>query len=218
MELDWKEVGREGLLVLFAAVILTATFALYSKFTNRYLFLLLLFFILIILVNIVTKKIFAYFYESDIKTNLWQVYQFGFPRKSHFNKPLPMIWLPPVLAFITKGFVAWMPILEFDITPRVERVTRRHGLYRFSEMTEWHVAVISAMGIIANLVFAVIAYLLTIWVPGLEELARLNVYYAVWSLLPISSLDGSKILFGSRILWFALVVVCIIFLGFALMP
>jgi hypothetical protein len=218
MEFDWKEVGKEGLLVLFASVILTATFALCSSFTNQYLFLLLLFFVLIILVNIATKKISAYFFESDIKIKLWEVYQYWLTKKSHFNRALPMIWLPPVLAFLSKGFIAWMPVLEFDITPRVERVTRRHGLYRFSEMTEWHVALISAMGIAANLAFAVLAYIISVWVPGLEELARLNVYYAVWSLLPISSLDGSKILFGSKILWFALGVICLIFLAFALVP
>lgn len=218
MDINWKELGIEVLLVLFAAIVLTATFAIYSSFSNQYLFLLLLFFILILLVNILTKKIFAYFLEANIKTKLWEVYQFWFTKKSHFNRPLPMIWLPPVLAFLTKGIVVWIPVLEFDITPRVERVTRRHGLYRFSEMTEWHIALLSGLGIIANLIFAVLAYLLTIWIPGLEMLAKLNIYYACWSLLPLSSLDGSKILFGSKILWFALGIICLIFLGFTFVP
>lgn len=219
MEMDWKEVGKEALLILFAAVVLTATFALYnSSFTNKYLFLLLLFFILVILVNVIVKKIIAYSFESNIKVKLWEVYQYWFTSKAHFNRPLPMIWFPPVLAFLTKGIVGWMPVLEFDITPRVERVTRRHGLYRFSEMTEWHVAVISGMGIFANLVFAILAYILTVWVPGLEMLAKLNIYYACWSLLPISSLDGSKILFGSKLVWFALGIICLIFLGFTFVP
>lgn len=218
MEIDWKEVGTEALLILFASVILTATFAIYSSFTNQKLFLILLFFVLIILVNIITKKIMAYYFESKIKVKMWEVYQYWFTTKAHFNRPLPMIWLPPILAFLAKGMVRWIPVLEFDITPRVERVTRRHGLYRFSEMTEWHVAIISAIGIIANLIFAIIVYLFTIWVPGLEMLAKLNIYYACWSLLPISSLDGSKILFGSKILWFALGIVALIFLGFTFVP
>ena len=109
----------------------------------------------------------------------------------------------------------WLAILEFDVKPRIERVSRRHGLYRFSEMTDWHIAVIAAAGVFANILLAIISYSISGYFPGLETsfeyFAKLNVYYALWSLVPLSSLDGSKILFGSKLLWLTLAIITGIF-------
>jgi hypothetical protein len=167
-------------------------------------------------VNVIAKKVIAYTLESDVKTKFWEIYNYGFRRGEHFRKPLPMLWLPFLFSFVTKGIFSWMPILECDITPRVERVSKRHGLYRFSEMTEWHVALISVAGITANLILAVILYILMATInPGFEQFARLNIFYATWCLLPLSSLDGTKIFMGSKILWFTTLIICLFFLAFA---
>ena len=115
------------------------------------------------------------------------------------------------LYILTKANFLWLAILDYDITPRTERVSRRHGLYRFSEMTEWHIALIVAAGLAANLVLAAAGYF-----AGFETFAKLNIYFALWSLIPISSLDGSKILFGSRILWITLLIILAIFLSYGL--
>lgn len=153
-------------------------------------------FLLVIGVNILAKKITAYRLEADIKTKLWEMYYIGFQEKSHFKKPIPMIWLTPLLSLISRGILTWMPILEFEVTPRTERISKRHELYRFANMTEWHIALIVFWGIVANIVLYIALNLL-----GLNEIAKISLYYSAWSIIPISSLDGSKLLFGSRKLW-----------------
>jgi len=219
MEFDWKEVG----IIFLAAIILGITFSFpitaETVFNYSLIFYFTLFFLVIIAVNVIAKKIMAYLLEANVKTKLWEVYFFGFRAKEHFNKPLPMIWVPLLFSFLTNGFLKWIPVLEFDVTPRVERVSRRHGLYRFSEMTEWHIALIAVVGIFANLLLAIIGYFgLATINPIFESFALWNIFYASWCLLPVSSLDGTKIFFGSRVLWFTMLIICAVFLGFALYP
>lgn len=207
--MDLKETGREILVVILASVIIALTISLKD---SSLLFYALVSFLIIIVLNVVVKKIVAYYLEADLKTKLWSVYQYGFRKASHFKVPLPMVWLPLVIGFLSRGFFWWLGILEFDLEPRTERVSRRHGLYRFSEITEWHLAVIAVFGVVANLVIALIGYL-----TGFEQFARFSIYFAAWNLIPFSSLDGSKVFFGSKALWIVISVITAIFLGYALL-
>ena len=172
----------------------------------------LLSFLIIIAGSIGVKKLVAYHYEADISTKFWEFYQFGFRKGKHLKKSLPMIWFPIVLALFSQGHIWWMGILQFDIKAKPERVSKRHGLYRFSEMTEWHIAVISAWGVVACLVFSVVGYVL-----GLDQFAKLAIFYATWSIIPFSNLDGSKIFFGNRALWATIATITGFFLASALM-
>lgn len=199
---------KEIITIILAIIILSLSISLNNTSILLYS---VISFLIIIGLNVITKKIVGCFLEAKVKTKFWEWYQYWFTKKSHFKKPIPMIWLPIVLSFVTKGFFWWLAALEFDLEPRKERVSRRHGLYRFSELTEWHTAWIAAAGIIVNLVLAIVGY-----ITGFEAFARLNIYFAAWSLLPLSSLDGSKIFFGSKALWFTFLVIVAIFLGYAL--
>jgi Zn-dependent protease len=98
-----------------------------------------------------------------------------------------------------------MASLTFEVKAKTYRAARRHGLYTFSEMTESHIAYIAAAGILANLIFAVIGYLV-----GFTEFSVLNLYYALFNLLPLSKLDGNKIFFGNLILWSFLVCLAVV--------
>ena len=120
--------------------------------------------------------------------------------------PFVLIWLSYPF-----GFLKILTFLQFDAKPSITRVAKRRGAYRYSELTEWHIALIAGGGIIATLVLALIAYLL-----NYPELARFAIFYSSWNtLLPISQLDGCKILFGSKIFWFILSAICLIGLVFA---
>ena len=77
-------------------------------------------------------------------------------------------------------------------------------------MTEYHIGVIAGWGILANLFFALIGYLI-----GFTEFARLNIYFAFFNIIPLSNLDGNKIFFGSFIFWSFLAILTIIGLGYA---
>jgi hypothetical protein len=153
-------------------------------------------FLIIITANILVKKIIGYNFETFVRTKFWTWKQYGLRKQEHFKNPIPMLWLPLLLSLFSKGVITWLGILEFDVEARAERASKRHGLYRFSQVTEWHMALIATWGIIANIALAIIAYII-----GFELFAKLSIYYAAWSIVPIGRLDGSKIFFASRGLW-----------------
>lgn len=105
-----------------------------------------------------------------------------------------------------------MASLVFDVKPRVYRSAKRFGLYTFSDVTEYHLGLIAASGIALNLILAVVGYFL-----GFALFARLNIYFAFFNILPIADLDGSKILFGSKILWSFLASLVLIGMLFAIL-
>lgn len=206
--MDRNESLKELVTIVLASIVL----ALVVAFGNRSIFLITaLSFFIILGSNTLAKKVIGHHFETQVRVSFWKMYRFGFRKDTHFKFPLPMIWLPLVLTLFSKGLLWVLAALEFDVEAKSERVSRRHGLYRFSQVTEWHVAWIATGGIITNLVLAIVGYSL-----GYELFAKLSIYYAVWSIIPISSLDGTKILFGNRVLWLILFLVAIIFLGWGL--
>ena len=166
---------------------------------------------LVILINIFAKKVVAFHYDSEIEINLWEIKRWGFKTHYHFKKPFPAgVFFPVIITFLSYGFLYWMGNIVFEVKAKAYRAAKRWGLYTFSEMTEWHIGLIAASGIVANLLFAVIGYLI-----GFADFARLNIYYAFFNMLPISDLDGNKIFFGSLTLWSFLAIVVLIALGYA---
>jgi len=203
-----KNVGVEIFTIVLAATILAISISFRD---SAFLYPGIVIFLIIIGANVLIKKAVGYLLEIDVKTKFWSIYQWGFRKDAHFRKPLPMLWLPLLLSLFTKGLLWWMAILEFDITPKTERVAKRHGLYRFTQLTEWHVGWIAAWGIILNLVLAIIAY-----IAGFETFARLSIYFAAWSVIPLPGLDGLKIFFSSKGLWATLFTITMIILGWGL--
>lgn len=203
-----KQPLKEIIIILFASIILGFTIS-FPNTAN--VISSIIYFLILITINILAKKAMSYYFEANTKIKFWSWERFWFTKKSHFKKPIPMLWLPLILTIFTKGYFYWLGILGFDIEPKTERISRRHGLYRFTQMTDWHIGLIAASGVIANLLLGIIAYLI-----GFEPLAKFSIYYAAWSVIPISDLDGTKILFSSRILWFTITTITAIFLLFAL--
>ncbi len=207
--LNSKELGIIVLVTLILGFVVG-----FNKGITLYAFAVACLFILIVLlINIIAKKIAAHFYESEIEVKIWQMQRYGFRPNQHLNKPIPIgIFAPIILAVASIGNLKWLASLSYDIKPKVYRSVKRHGLYSFSEMTEWHIGVISAIGIFTNLIAAVIFYFL-----NLPDLSRLNVYYAFFNMIPFDELDGNKIFFGSIILWSFLAALTLIAIGYALL-
>ncbi len=158
------------------------------------------------------KKLTAHYYESEQEEKIWTFQRWGLYERSYFKTPIPIgIILPFLLSILTFGYVKWFAVTESAVKPTEARAVKRHDIYSFSEMTEWHLALISASGVASVLVLAPIAYLF-----NFPELARASVYFATFNLLPLGKLDGSRIFFGSLTLWLILVAVCLIALGYAL--
>jgi Zn-dependent protease len=172
---------------------------------------------LVILLNIFAKKITAYKLDSEIEMKILEMKKIGFTGMryiKHLKKPFPIGAFLPIISkiifFPFKSFV-WMACLVFDIKPRIYRGARRYGLYTFSEMTEYHLGLIAASGIVINLISAIAGYFL-----GFPLFARLNIYCAFFNMLPISELDGNKIFFGSLVLWSFLASLVLIGMLFAI--
>jgi len=197
---------KEIALIIATSLILAFSITLLES-TKAFLCALLSVFI-ILLVNIIGKKITAYYLESEIELDFWGIKQYGFRPNFKFKKPAQIgVFLPiisKIFLYPIQNFV-WMASLVFEVKPKVYRAAKRHGLYEFSEMTEYHLGVIAATGILINVLFAIIGYL-----TGFTDFAKLNLYFAFFNLIPISNLDGNKIFFGSIILWSFLTAIILI--------
>ncbi len=169
---------------------------------------------IIIAVNVISKKLIAYRLDSKIEQKIWQWQRWGFYERSKLKKPIPAgIIFPFILIWISYplGFLKMLTFLQFDVSPLPSRAAKKHSLYRYTEMTEWHIASIAGFGIFCVLVLAAVAYLL-----NYPDLARYSIYFSLWNLLPIGQLDGCKILFGSRLLWYILSIFVLIGLFYSL--
>ena len=202
---------KEIAILVIATIILAFSASLATKFSN-FLYVLASVFI-ILLVNIIAKKIASYYVDSEIEIRLWEVDRYGFAPNKRFKKPLPAgLIIPLVVSILSLGYVKWLAALVFDVTPKPYRAAKRHGLYRFSEMTESHIGLIAAAGICANLLFAIIGYL--IGFPEQMNFVSLSIFYVFFNMIPISDLDGNKIFFGEIILWAFLAALSIIGLAY----
>jgi Zn-dependent protease len=212
--LNKKEIAH----IIIITIILAFSISLIQSME---LFLITLGFVfLIIMINTLSKKIVGYYFEAQVETKLWEMERYGFlgavikgfyhPSKK-FKQAIPLgAILPIVIKVLSLGYINWMASLVFDIKAKKYKVAKRHGFYTFSEITEFHIGLIAAAGILANLFFAVVGYLI-----GATEFARLNIYYAFFNMIPLSKLDGNRIFFGSLLLWSFLASIILIGLGFA---
>ena len=209
---------NEVIAIIVAAIILAFSANFFFGGYIAFLWTLLAVFF-VILVNVFAKKISSFYFEAETEVKLWEIEGMFFIRKRHsFRKPFIIGAFMPLIAKLfflpVQGFT-WMASLVLEVKPKTSRAARRHGLYTFSEMTENHIRYIAAAGIFANLIFSVIGYL--IGGNFFSEFSRLNIYYALFNMIPFSHLGGNKIFFGNMVLWSflaALVVVALFFLVF----
>ncbi len=191
---DKKEIG----IIVFSSILLG--FVVSNFQTSKILWYSVISIFSIVLINTIVKKIAGHYFESDVKIGLWEVQRYGWRAESRFKTPLPAgVLLPIFFKLISWGKINWLAFLTFDVDAKVSRAARRHDIYTFSELSEYHLGVIAAWGIAANLFFAIVGYL--IGLPSGMNFVSLSVYYAFLNMIPISDLDGNKIFFGSKILW-----------------
>ena len=146
---------------------------------------------IIVLVHHFGYKLSARLLDCSSETRLWTMKQFWFSTYAHFKKPFP-VWLfvPLILVWLTLGAVKWLGIITFEVVPLPSRIK-----FRWRELTEWHIALIAAGASFANIIVALIAKVL-----GFESFAVYNLLFVFFCMIPFG-LDGTKIFFGSRLLW-----------------
>lgn len=162
--------------------------------------------LLMVIINTAGKKMVANHYMTNIEISHWHFQRYGWWRWMYLKRLFP-IWfvLPLVLIWISNGFIKWFAILTFEATPMPGRARSQFGEKTiFSEVTEWDLALIALGGVLFNVILAFISHLM-----GFSDFARINIMFILFNLIPISSLDGSKVLFGSKFLWIFTVVLSI---------
>jgi len=193
---------------LVAVLVLTLAFSFLESIEKHLITLIAVF--LVVLINVFSKKIASFYLDSEINIKLWEIDRYGFRPHRFLKRPFPAgIFFPIIFSILTLGNFVWMASLVFEIKPKIHRARKRHGLYTFSEITEDHIGFIAAAGIIANLVFAIIGYLI-----GFSEFSTISIFFVFFNMLPFSDLDGNKIFFGSIRLWAFLATIVAIGLGY----
>ena len=201
---------NEFIIVALSALIMAAGLSLLHFFENFWWVLLAV--SLTILINIVAKKVTAYYMDTHIEIKPWEISRWGYKSHHRFSNPVSIgYFLPVITALFTAGYVTWMAPFIFDIKAKTYRASKRFGYYSFSEISEIHVGLVATIGIMTNLFFAIIGYLI-----NFPEFSRINIYFAFFNLFPLSNLDGNKIFFASRVWWYVLSTLTIIGLFFAL--
>ncbi|MDP3987365.1 MAG: hypothetical protein Q8P81_04030 [Nanoarchaeota archaeon] len=211
--------------ILITILVLTISLNLFRSISLMPIILLSVF--LVVMINILAKKITSFYLDSEIEMRLWNLEGLlrgfrlfrGFhpnnpPYYKRFKKPFQAGVFFPILSrviFYPLGNFVWMASLIFEVKPKVYRAAKRHGLYSYSEMTESHIGLIAASGIVANLLFALAGYLI-----GFPEFSKINIYMAFFNMIPISDLDGNKIFFGNNTLWIFLAALVTIAVGYNL--
>jgi len=201
--LDRKEIAVFLTITIIFAFLMSMTSLSWSS-----LALSLLFAFIILLVNIIAKKVTAFYFDSCLHLDFWHVQQYGLHKRSHFPKPIPFgLIVPIVLGLLTLGYLKPLTFMQFEAEPTRARASKRHGVYSYSgfAMNEFHLGVIVFFGMLANLLLVLIAKEL-----GASLMARYSLYYVLWNLLPISRLDGSKLFFGSLFLWCFTLFLCML--------
>jgi hypothetical protein len=209
--LNKKEIFLISLTIIIFAFLMNISASLIEDW-QTFLFTLISFSI-IVLGNIFAKKIMAFHLDSEIEMQLWETGKFPLV-SSKASKPFPMGAVLPIITkiiFFPFNTFFWMASMVFEVKPRIFRGARRHGLYTFSDITEYHIGLIAASGIAINLIFSIIGYFL-----GFPLFSRLNMYYAFFNMIPLSELDGNKIFFGSKLLWSFLASLILIGMLFAI--
>ncbi len=157
---------------------------------------------------VATSKFVANEFGCDAEFRLWTMDRYGFERKHYLRKTMPTwILVPLFLVFISWGYIKWLGLLVFDIGHST-RVAKGRD---YTEMTEWELALIAFYGLLTNVALAIISKFL-----GWDAFSSLNIWFVFFNLLPISELNGTKILHGSIMLWIfsiVLVSIMIILLG-----
>lgn len=170
----------------------------------------------IIGVNIVSKKLMASRLDADVEHEIWKVRRWGFHPSDNFKSPIfAGVVLPLFVTLVTLGSIKLMTILTYETRALKRRAAKKFGPYSFTEMTDYHNALVGASGIIGCLLITFITY----WIPGdlWNVVGRMATFYAFFNMIPISKLDGSQIYFGSRVLWSVLAAVTLVFMLYAML-
>jgi len=155
------------------------------------------FFALIILVSVFAKKIMGYIVEVNVKSEIWDFRRYWLLEYHKLPKPMPIgILLPLLLYIFSYGTFKWLGVLQTEFQAKATKKIRKRKGWSFPELRELDVALICFAGILSSLILAFISFAFS------KELALLSLLYAFFNILPLGKLDGTRLFFSSRNIYF----------------
>lgn len=191
---------KESKHILIAIIILTIVFGFNdnkpSFVLSQWFLNLIIVFVLVtitILVHMLGYKLAGMYFNCPVIFEIWN-FKNVYNTQKRLIKKIKVFFNGPFIAIlltlITTGKFYFAAISTFSIkhTERIER--------KFSRVTEYETALIALIGLVINLILLFIFKGFNI-----EKGILINTYFILLNLLPISSLDGAKILLGSKTLY-----------------
>jgi hypothetical protein len=202
---------------IFIAVLLMFVVAGLPSIVTGNLFFMLQIFVasfVVVILPLLLRKAFAYSLDANVKHRIWHFYRYGYRPGWTLKKEYPFgVIIPLFFAFL--GLLANFSMMVFtfltyETRALKHRAAKRFGYYSYTEMTDWHNALIGASAIVVLLVISLVGYL-----GDFEVMAKLAAYYAFWNMIPFSDLDGTQIYFGNKVLYYVLAITTLIFTLYA---
>ncbi|MBM3230625.1 hypothetical protein FJZ22_03170 [Candidatus Pacearchaeota archaeon] len=190
---------REFLHILGAIIIvgITSAFAPSRAQGAEVILPIFVYSVILVVVAVGGKKLAAHLLDAEVEHELWTMHRFGFKKHQYMSQGMPFgVILPLFFSLFTLGLVKLPALLTYEARAATHRAAKRFGFYSYAAMTDWHNALIAALGLFGLWVLAFVAYL-----TGHEYLVQMSAWYACASLLPFSKLDGTQLFFGSRVLY-----------------
>lgn len=157
--------------------------------------------LIVVSISVFAKKFIAYSIDVEVRQSIWQFHRYWISTRAHFEKPVPIgLILGILLAFLSGGAIKFLAFLQFESKATSAKAVKKYGIPRYSEIMDWDDALIVFYSTLALLILSVAVSFSTL--PFLENLAKYSLIYAISNLIPIGKLDGSRLFFGSRPLFF----------------
>lgn len=192
---------KEAAVIIFTIIIMT----LILSFTEGQLITSdlkdsLIISIVVILTSVFAKKAVAKKIDTKINFKFWGWKYFWITKRAHFRKPITTgLILPLLLAFLSRGSVKFLTFLEFTTQALPSKAVKKYGKHRFGSVNEWDDALIIFYSMVALLLVSIITNFFSSGL--LQGISNWSLFYAAYSLVPLGSLDGMKLLFASRPLY-----------------
>lgn len=155
--------------------------------------------LIVLLIYQISHKLIARKFELNSRFTLWSIKRFWFTKSAKFKetkvfginlKSIKMgVIIPLLFAFLTNGVIKFAAIGTSETSPKKGRNVGRE----YKHISEYEEALIHLVGPLACLLLALIFKQF----PGFDKLVEISYTLALFSIIPFSGLDGSKIFFGS---------------------
>ncbi|MDP2925629.1 MAG: hypothetical protein Q8N99_04615 [Nanoarchaeota archaeon] len=163
--------------------------------------------IIVILVNVIVKKIVSRHFSINIEHKVFEFERWGLYSRSHLKKAFPMgLVFPLVLTILSLGLIKPFFLLGFEYSdiPR-KRILKEHGTKRKTLINDSDPGYVAAWGFFSLIVLAIIGAIFKF-----PELSKYAIYYGAWNLIPFGKLDGMKLFFGSILTYSMIAILYII--------